>query len=1067
VPARFQPVLNKMISDGVSIITNSFAYCEDQTTQADVNSIDSLNQQAAAAGITVFNAAGDSGTNCLDGSQNTVAVPADSPNATAVGGTSLTYGPGLTYGSETWWNGLNETPTNGQGGYGVSKFFPAPAYQVGLGFNGRSVPDLSVAADPIDGTWICQISGGGCPTGLLNGGTSGGAPMWAAFQAILNQSVGQKLGFVNPIYYGFANMSSFHNELSMGTTFAQVGLGSPDIDALHLLLCGQTAGSPDATESLVQTLVEGLPAQGVQVPADGTPKGGVRVTLRDAQSDMVSGQTVTLATASNTAQISPASAQTDTNGSVVFSVTDLTPETVTFTATTNGAALNQKPTLTFSVPPATSGNIVASLGNNPADGITPDTITVTLQDSLGRPTPGKVVTLSQGSGFSSITALSAVTDSNGHIQYSVTDTHPENVSYAATDVTDLNLPVPGSAMVDFTNGAGGCYSSPSVTGGASPANGYMVNTFANGFVVSSGNQGFSYNCFGAYGMAWDASGNMYVTDWPTGDIYKFGPSGGVADAGHLFTTVKAPATGLAIDPAANMFASEGSVSGANGDIVPVDLATGTVGAAIASGIPCLGNMAIDPSIPAFYVNDFCSSGPVSPNIWQVTGIDGPNPSTIVYAQTPDNFENFNLAVAPDGTVYDVYAAGAAGTPIARITKGSPPTVTTLTAADSSLISLSGGLGMTVGGMQTGGDAQFVIAPFNSQANTQPGLPQGVFTVDLAGKAPAPGVQLTSSDFSGLSNFAIGPDGCLYVAGGPTVSKITKADGTCGFGPTTQLPAISLTPAMVSPNPMQGSTQAFTATLHYVGAPGGVPVTLLTAGANANAFLLDTDTSGQATFSYTGALPGVDNLIASATVNGAPVVSNPAQVTWTAGQDVTFLTLNPSPKAGVPGQLVTVVASLSDVSQNPAIALSGQMVNFKLGGAQCSGATNSSGIASCSLTPGGSGIETLSASFASTSTLVGSNASTGFSVVTPPQSTACSGPIISAKLLSGDATPAAGSSGSWTFQIAICPGHNLTNVSAQGGTDNWTMVTSTSPSGGSLSVRKLNKNNEVLTWTWAT
>jgi len=194
------------------------------------------------------------------------------------------------------------------------------------------------------------------------------------------------------------------------------------------------------------------------------------------------------------------------------------------------------------------------------------------------------------------------------------------------------------------------------------------------------------------------------------------------------------------------------------------------------------------------------------------------------------------------------------------------------------------------------------------------------------------------------------------------------------------------------------------------------------------------------------------------------VSNPAQVTWTAGQDVTFLTLNPSPKAGVPGQLVTVVASLSDVSQNPAIALSGQMVNFKLGGAQCSGATNSSGIASCSLTPGGSGIETLSASFTGTTTLVGSNASTGFSVVTPPQSTACSGPIISAKLLGGNATPGAGSSGSWTFQIAICPSQNLTNVSAQGGTDNWTTVSSTSPSTGKLSVRKLNKNNELLTWT---
>jgi subtilase family serine protease len=44
----FQPVLNKMISDGVDIISNSWAYCEDQTTAADVDSIDMLFQQAAA-----------------------------------------------------------------------------------------------------------------------------------------------------------------------------------------------------------------------------------------------------------------------------------------------------------------------------------------------------------------------------------------------------------------------------------------------------------------------------------------------------------------------------------------------------------------------------------------------------------------------------------------------------------------------------------------------------------------------------------------------------------------------------------------------------------------------------------------------------------------------------------------------------------------------------------------------------------------------------------------------------------------------------------------------------------
>ena len=100
--ASFQTLFNAMINGGVNIISNTFSYCEDQTTLADVQSIDSILAAAAVSGISVFNATGDAGSSCSDGSPNTIAVPADSPNATAVGGTSLTVGPGLTYAGESW-----------------------------------------------------------------------------------------------------------------------------------------------------------------------------------------------------------------------------------------------------------------------------------------------------------------------------------------------------------------------------------------------------------------------------------------------------------------------------------------------------------------------------------------------------------------------------------------------------------------------------------------------------------------------------------------------------------------------------------------------------------------------------------------------------------------------------------------------------------------------------------------------------------------------------------------------------------------------------------------------------
>ena len=720
------------------------------------------------------------------------------------------------------------------------------------------------------------------------------------------------------------------------------------------------------------------------VPADGTSQAIIVVKLLDADGNFVSGKSITLAAnGGSSASILPTSGVTDSNsGAAAFTVTDLTPQAVTLTAAdaTDGITLTEQPVVTFGVPLAVSASIAASLSNEPADGLTADTITVTLEDSLGRPTPGKVVTLSQGAAFSSINSPSpSVTDSNGQIQFAVTDIHTENVTYTATDVTDGNLPVPGTAAVDFTSGTGGCNSASYVTGTANSAPGYAVSAFASGFVVSGGNQGFSYNCLGAYGMAWDAADNLYVTDWPTGKIYKFGPSGGPADASHLFTTVKAPATGVAIDSAGNMFASEGSVSGANGDIVPVNLASGAVGTAIASGLECVSALALNPSIPALFADDFCSSGTGGNlNIWEVTGIDGPSPSTTVYAQLPStDQESFEISVAPDGNLYTAFATGS-GIEIARISNASPPVVSTLTGADGNPIIVQYGTDLTAGGMQSSGDFQFLLGGFVPTSGAATG---GVQTLDLTGSPPTLAVQLTTSEFSGLASAAIGPDGCLYVAGGPTVSRVTKSDGGCGFGPTTQQPTIALTPTSVSPNPAQGSQQSFTATLHYAALGAGTPITLTTSGANPRIVLADTDSSGQATFSYTGVLPGLDNVSASAIVNSTFVSSNPVQVDWQPGLDSTFVSLNLSPTSATPGQSVTLAANLVDVSAQPATAVADETIDFTLGGGGCSAVTDSTGNATCVTTaPTTPGIETLSASFAGTNSLVASNASKGFTVV---------------------------------------------------------------------------------------
>lgn len=58
--ASFEALFNAMIDDRVTVISNTWSYCENQTTRADVESIDMVLEAAAAVGIGVFNASGAS-----------------------------------------------------------------------------------------------------------------------------------------------------------------------------------------------------------------------------------------------------------------------------------------------------------------------------------------------------------------------------------------------------------------------------------------------------------------------------------------------------------------------------------------------------------------------------------------------------------------------------------------------------------------------------------------------------------------------------------------------------------------------------------------------------------------------------------------------------------------------------------------------------------------------------------------------------------------------------------------------------------------------------------------------
>ncbi len=68
------------------------------------------------------------------------------------------------------------------------------------------------------------------------GGTSAVAPLWAGLIALINQSIGKPVGFVNPLLYQSASQTSDWNDITSGNNGAYkakagwdacTGLGSP------------------------------------------------------------------------------------------------------------------------------------------------------------------------------------------------------------------------------------------------------------------------------------------------------------------------------------------------------------------------------------------------------------------------------------------------------------------------------------------------------------------------------------------------------------------------------------------------------------------------------------------------------------------------------------------------------------------------------------------------------------------------------------------------------------------------------------------------------------------------
>jgi hypothetical protein len=260
--------LSAVDTNGADIISLSYGGCELSNGSGGTAYWNTLWEQAAAQGQTVFVSSGDSsatgcasssaalatgttagsyGVNALGSGAYNVAVGGSMFNegATATtggvtpywgaGGVSP-YGTALSYIPENVWSEgvfdpIQTSSGIAGGGGGVSIFTARPSWQVGPGITAadpagptftasgaipssqlhRLVPDVSlIAASGHDGTifcseGVCKINSDGTVAGIgVVGGTSVATPTMAGVQALINQKNGGRQGNANYYYYKLA-----------------------------------------------------------------------------------------------------------------------------------------------------------------------------------------------------------------------------------------------------------------------------------------------------------------------------------------------------------------------------------------------------------------------------------------------------------------------------------------------------------------------------------------------------------------------------------------------------------------------------------------------------------------------------------------------------------------------------------------------------------------------------------------------------------------------------------------------------------------------------------------------
>jgi hypothetical protein len=271
----------------------------------------SYDSDFSRAGVAFVASSGDNGA--------PASWPAVSPNVLAVGGTALTLSTNGTWSNEVGWSGS---------GGGPSAYEPQPSYQSGVvtSTTMRANPDVAYDASPSTGFAVYDSNAYyGTTYGWMTvGGTSAGAPQWAALVAIADE--GRTLSAQAPL-------NSTNAQQVMDILYAAPG-------DFHDITSGTSTGTPNYTAGPGYDYVtgEGTPiANDVVDSLDANPALSPDTLVVSAPSTATAGNSFTFTV---TAEKPGGAVDTDYTGTVQFSSSDAAaslPANYTFTTANDGS----------------------------------------------------------------------------------------------------------------------------------------------------------------------------------------------------------------------------------------------------------------------------------------------------------------------------------------------------------------------------------------------------------------------------------------------------------------------------------------------------------------------------------------------------------------------------------------------------------------------------------------------------------------------------------------------------------------------------------------------------------